>query len=173
MAGSATVASLFAQRVTVGVGDMAVSNNAQIVVSTYALGSCVGIVAYAPAIKTGGILHIMLPEAKISPGKASGQPAMFADTGLPYFFSELAGFGAQAGSLNIFVAGGASVMGGTDMFKIGERNQVATLAYLSSHGLRVKAQDFGGTINRTVHLELRTGTVSMKTPLGQSQYSLL
>ena len=71
MSGSPTIASLFAQRVVVGVGDMAVSNNVSTVLSTYALGSCVGIIAYDPGVKCGGILHLMLPEAAVSPQKAA------------------------------------------------------------------------------------------------------
>ena len=80
---------MFAQRVVIGVGDMAVSNNTQVTLSTYALGSCIGVVAYDPVVKVGGILHMMLPDSSISPEKAVQQPAMFADTGLPLFFRAL------------------------------------------------------------------------------------
>ena len=48
MSGSPTIASLFAQRVVVGVGDLAVSNNNSTVLSTYALGSCICVIAYDP-----------------------------------------------------------------------------------------------------------------------------
>jgi len=68
--GSPTIAALFAQRVVVGVGDMGVSNNPQITLSTYALGSCVAVVAYDPVAKAGGLLHLMLPDSTISPAKA-------------------------------------------------------------------------------------------------------
>ena len=70
MAGSPSIASLFAQRLVVGVGDMIVSNNAASTLSTYALGSCVAIAAYDPVVKAGGLLHIMLPDSTISPAKA-------------------------------------------------------------------------------------------------------
>ena len=71
---SPTIGSLFTQRVVVGVGDMAVSNNPQMVLSTYALGSCVGIVAYDSVMKVGGLLHILLPDSTLSPQKAAAQP---------------------------------------------------------------------------------------------------
>ena len=45
MGGAPTIGSIFSERVVVGVGDMAVSTNANVTISTYALGSCVGIVA--------------------------------------------------------------------------------------------------------------------------------
>ncbi len=170
--GSPTVASIFAQRVIVGVGDMGVSNNPVITLSTYALGSCVAIAAYDPAVKAGGLLHLMLPDSTISPDKAAAQPAMFADTGLPLLFRALAGLHADRSRLRLFVAGGASVLCNSDMFKIGERNLQATSSYLARNGYSVRRSAVGGTINRTVHLELSTGAIAMKTPLSTESYSL-
>lgn len=172
MAGSPSVASLFAQRVVIGVGDMAVSNNAQVVLSTYALGSCIGVIAYDPGVKAAGILHLMLPESSISPDKAARQPAMFADTGLPAFFRALNGLKADRSRLRLFVAGGASVIGGTDPFKIGERNGRVTLSYLAANAYGIRRTEVGGNINRTIHLEVNTGVVSMKTPTENIQYPL-
>ena len=169
---SPTIASLFAQRVVIGVGDLAVSNNAQMVLSTYALGSCVGVVAYDPAMKVGGILHLMLPDSSISPQKAIQQPAMFANTGLPLLFRALFGLKAHPSRLRLFVAGGASVLSGQDPFKIGERNVTATLEYLAKQGLAVRHRELGGTINRTIHLEIASGSVELKTPVAISRCSL-
>lgn len=172
MSGSPTIASLFAQRVVIGVGDMAVSNNISTVLSTYALGSCVGVIAYDPGAKCGGILHLMLPEASVSPQKAVSQPAMFADTGLPMFFKALVGLRADRARLRLFIAGGASVIAGQDPFKIGERNTRATMDFIANHSLRVAQADVGGTFNRTVHLELATGTATLVTPAGKTQIAL-
>src|SRR6185369_5966093 len=102
--------------------------------STYALGSCVAVVAYDPASKASGILHLMLPESSISPDKAAAQPAMFADTGLPMLFRALEGLKANRGNLRIFVAGGASVLCDSGVFKIGERNVKSTLGWLAQNG---------------------------------------
>lgn len=170
--GSPTIASMFAQRVVIGVGDMAVSNNALVTLSTYALGSCVGLVAYDPGVKVGGILHMMLPDSSISPVKARSQPAMFADTGLPLFFRSLIGLKADRSRLRIFVAGGACVLASHDNFKIGERNTKATLAYLAENGYRIRQQVTGGTTNRTVHIEIGTGAMTLKTPEGVQAISL-
>lgn len=172
MAGSPTISSLFAQRVVVGVGDMAVSNNTQVIISTYALGSCIGVVAYDPAVKAGGILHLMLPESSISPDKAARQPAMFADTGLPLFFKQLVGIRGDRTRFKILVAGGASVISGQDPFRIGERNSRLTLDLLARNGLSVTRSDVGGSINRTLHLEMNTGIVTLKTPTETSQIPL-
>ena len=168
-----TIASLFAQRVVVGVGDMAVSNNSQVTLSTYALGSCIGLVAYDPIVKVGGILHLMLPDSAISPAKAQVQPAMFADTGLPLFFRSLAGLKADRSRLRLFVTGGACVLSSHDAFKIGERNTKATLDFLAKNGLPVRQTVTGGTTNRTIHLQIGEGEMTLKTPEGSSTLSLV
>lgn len=170
--GSPGIGSIFAQRVVIGVGDMAVSNNALVTLSTYALGSCIGVVAYDPAVHVGGILHLMLPDSSISPDKASVQPAMFADTGLPLFFRALHGLKADRGRLRLFVTGGACVLTSHDAFKIGERNTKATVDFLSAHGYRPRQMITGGTTNRTVHLEIGAGRMTLKTPEGIEGISL-
>lgn len=169
---SPTISSFFAQRVVVGVGDMAVSNNGQVTLSTYALGSCIGVVAYDPVTKVGGILHLMLPESALSPEKAVSQPAMFADTGLPLLFRALMGLKGERGRLRLCLAGGASVLSGPDSFKIGDRNVAAAKGFLTRNGFAVRHSATGGTVNRTLHLEIGTGAVTLKTPDGTSSISL-
>jgi chemotaxis protein CheD len=170
--GSPTITGIFAQRVVVGVGDMSVSNNATITLSTYGLGSCVAIVAYDPIMKIGGLLHVMLPESKLSPAKAAKQPAMFIDTGLPLLLTALRGLRADFARTKVFLAGGATIMCTNDLFKIGERNVAAAQYLLSRYGLQVRHSSLGGTINRTVHLNIGTGEITLKTPLGSETASL-
>lgn len=170
--GSPTIASLFVQRVVIGVGDCSVSNNPLLTLSTYALGSCVAVVAYDPVAKAAGLLHLMLPESTIAPDKVATQPAMFADTGLPLLFRSLGGMGAQRARLRLFVTGGASVLSDNHMFKIGDRNVASTLAWLGRNDFAVQQSDVGGTINRSVHLEIATGAGLLKTPTGNEKFSL-
>ncbi len=172
MSGSPVIPALFAQRVVIGVGDLAVSNNPQVTLSTYALGSCVGVIAYDPVVKAGGILHIMLPDSLISPDKAAKQPAMFADTGLPIFFRSLSGMKVERSRMRVFLAGGASVLNGTDPFKIGERNAASVRKILDVYQIAICGEDIGGNVNRTVHLELASGSLILKTPDRTEQYSL-
>ncbi len=172
MAGALTIGALFSQRVVVGVGDMAVSNNDMVTLSTYALGSCIGVIAYDPVSKAGGILHLMLPDSTISPDKAVKQPAMFADTGLGLLMKAMVGIRADKTRMKVFVAGGSSVLNGTDPFKIGERNSAVTLKFLKGNAYNIVGQDVGGSVNRTVHIEVKTGLVSLKRPDGTETFSL-
>ncbi len=154
----------FTQRVIVGVGDLAVSSSPDVILSTYALGSCIGVVAYDPFARVGGMLHLMLPDSTIAPAKAARQPAMFADTGLPLFLHALTGLKARLGQLRVYVAGGASMVAGHDPFRIGERNTRAALDLLARAGCPAPREDTGGFLNRTLHLELQNGNVTVKTP---------
>lgn len=173
MAGAPSIGAIFGtQKVVVGVGDMAVSNNTNVTLSTYALGSCVGICAYDPVSKSSGLLHLMLPESKLSAEKAASQPAMFADTGMPMLFNAMFGLKADFKRIRLFIAGGASVINGADPFRIGDRNLTAVKNFLKSCPCTVVSHDVGGTINRTVHLEVSTGNVSLKMPDSNRQIAL-
>lgn len=172
MAGSPTIASLFTQRIVVGVAELAVANQGAVVLSTYALGSCVGVVAYDPVARAGGLLHLMLPESKLAPEKAAKQPAMFADTGIPALFNSLVGVRAQRSRTIIFIAGGASVLSGTDTFLIGERNVTAVRRVLAVYGCHISGTEVGGYQNRTLHLNIANGELSVKMPDRTLAYTL-
>lgn len=172
MGDAALIGKIFTQRVVIGVGDQAVSNNPNVVLSTYALGSCVGVVMFDAITSVGGILHIMLPEAKLSPEKAKRQPAMFADTGLVHFFRSMQGVGGNTRRSKLLIAGGAAVLSSSDVFKIGDRNVAQVNAILARSGIRPFYTDTGGVNNRTLHLCLSTGILSIKTPNGTKDINL-
>ena len=155
------------RRAVVGLGALAVSDDPQTILSTYALGSCVGVVAYDPGLRVGGILHLMLPDSGLAPARAAAQPALFADTGLRQFFRQLARLGASPARLLLFVAGGANLAGDRDRYRIGERNRQATLDLLGAGRYRIAGSDLGGTNDRTLHLALAQGVLSLKTPRRQ------
>jgi chemotaxis protein CheD len=172
MPGAHSAAGLFAQRIVVGVGDLAVSNDLQSTISTYALGSCVGVIAYDPNMKVGGLLHIMLPTSSLSAEKARTQPAMFADTGMAVMLKNLQGLHTNPTRIRWFLAGGACVLSGPDTFKIGERNTNTVRQLLAAASARIMGENVGGSINRTVHLELSTGTLTLRMPDEIKTYSL-
>ncbi|TVR54796.1 MAG: chemotaxis protein CheD [Puniceicoccaceae bacterium] len=172
MSGSPTLPSLFAQKIVVGVGDAAVSNNPNVILSTYALGSCIGLIVWDPAATVGGLLHFMLPEASLSPDKASAQPAMFGDSGMAFLLQSLRGLKADPSRLRAFCAGGASVLSGPDMFRIGERNTKMAQGLLARHRIPCVGAETGGINNRTVHLDIGQGQVTLKVLGREHRYSL-
>jgi chemotaxis protein CheD len=152
----------------VGVADMKISTQPGDQLVTYALGSCLGIAIYDPVVHVGGLLHVMLPLSTIDPAKATQNPSMFVDTGVPQLFIESYKAGAQKQRLVVKVAGGASVHGNEaeDHFQIGKRNFVMLRKLLWKNGVLLQAHDVGGTHSRTMTLDLDTGTVTLKLPTG-------
>ena len=81
---SPTLAGLrLEQRLVVGIAELVVANNPALTLTTFSLGSCVGVTIYDPVTHVGGLLHAMLPTSTISPEKARTQPGMFLGPGVP------------------------------------------------------------------------------------------
>ncbi len=148
----------------VGVADAKISNDPKSVLVTHALGSCLGVTAHDLLAKVGGLLHVMMPLSTINPKRAEENPFAFVDTALPRFFNELYACGAIKKRLAIRVTGGASIGGnGQDRFNIGKRNYVILKRMFWKNGILIDAEDVGGTIPRTMSLEIGTGRVWLST----------
>ena len=149
----------------VGVADMQISAQPDDQLVTYALGSCLGITIHDPVAHVGGLLHVMLPLSTIDPAKATENPYMFVDTGVPRLFLACYQAGARKQRLIVKVAGGASVHGDAadDHFQIGKRNFVMLRKLLGKNGVLLHAHDVGGTHSRTMTLTIGSGKVTLKT----------
>jgi chemotaxis protein CheD len=152
-------------------GDMLASNQTNATVSTYSLGSCIGVVVYDPTVKAGGILHAMLPDSSMNPEKASRKPFMFVDTGLPALFHAVYALGGLKERLRVRLAGGAHVVNSQQFFRIGERNVESALSILKRNHVRLAAQDTGGCDVRTLRLDLESGALTVDVA-GKGQRSL-
>ena len=124
---------------------------------TYALGSCLGLMAYDPAARVGGLLHAMLPLSKINPEKAQTNPFMFVDTGVPALFKALYEIGGQKNRMLVKAAGCGNPMGKNEMFTIGKRNHTVLKKLLWKNNVLLQSEDTGGTESRTVHFDLSSG----------------
>ncbi len=148
----------------VGVADMKIVSCPGDVIITHALGSCLGIAVHDSAARVGGMLHVMMPEAKMNLEKAKANPFMFVDTGVPAFFRELYDAGSIKGRLVVKVAGGANVNGiGNDRFAIGKRNYIMMKKLFWKNGIIIDAQDVGETHPRTMYMEIGSGRVWLST----------
>lgn len=147
-------------RHTVGVADMKLSGDPEDLIVTHALGSCLGITAYDPVAKVGGMLHVMMPEGRMNAEKAQANPFMFVDSGVPVFFRRLYDAGAVKARMIIKVAGGANVNSvDNDRFQIGKRNYIILKKLLWKNSVLIDAEDVGGSQARTMYLEIGGGRV--------------
>lgn len=150
----------------VGVGDLKVSNDAGGKIVTYALGSCLGITIYDPVARVGGMLHAMLPTARIDPEGGRGNPARYIDTGLPLLFREAYALGAAKERIILKMAGAGRPLGGDearDSFQIGKRNVLMARQMLWKNGVRIQREDVGGTHSRTLTLQMGDGGVTIRS----------
>lgn len=120
---------------------------------TAVLGSCVGVALYHPRIGVGALAHIVLPQASTR----DCPPGKFADLAIPDMLRQLEGMGALRGGLVAKVAGGACMFGTQGPLHIGETNVAAVLRLLETAGLRVAAQEVGGSKGRRVTLHVSSG----------------
>jgi chemotaxis protein CheD len=128
------------------------------------LGSCVGLTAWDPLTRIGGMAHFMLPS-----GTRAGNPAKYVDTGLPWFLAALAAAGASIRRCQFKAAGGAAMfIGVSGSLEVGKRNVAALGEALAAAGQRLLASDVGGSIGRSIELDLGTGLLSIRTIHGTS-----
>ncbi len=159
------------KQLVVGVGDGGVSKNPDAVITTYALGSCIAVMMHDPAAQVGGMVHYMLPESSLSPEKADTHPWMFADTGVTRLFRAMVEQGADKRRMVVVAAGGAQVIDDKGVFNIGKRNCLALRKALWKVGLAPKVEETGGSLPRTVRLEVGSGRVWLQM-CGQGEREL-
>lgn len=155
------VAVLASAGPSVGIGQIAVSDEHAVVISALGLGSCIGLVLTDRAARIAGMAHVMLPAS--APG-SQGPPGKFADTAVPALLDAVMALGAERARLGAWLAGGAQMFGGGSggsVLNIGGRNEAAVRAALGAAGIRVRATDTGGNSGRTMLVRVGTGAVSV------------
>lgn len=147
----------------VGVADVQVSDAADATLATYSLGSCIGVAAYDPAARVGGLLHFQLPSASLDGARAKEMPAMFADSGTAELLAQMAALGAVERRLKITLAGAAQILNDAAMFNIGRRNHAAIRKILWQRGLLIAHEEIGGTSPRNLYLCIGDGSAVIRT----------
>ncbi len=142
------------------VGNMKVGKEGDTIV-TYALGTSLGLIAYDPVAKIGGLLHAMLPLSKSDPKKAETNPCIFVDTGVPKLLEEIYNMGGEKSRLVIKATGCSRPEGDNEMFKIGEKNYAVLKKILWKNNLLLETEDVGGGANRTVQFNISTGEMTV------------
>ena len=152
-----------AATIIVRISDARVSNDPQVILATHSLGSCIGVAAYDPVMRIGGMLHYQLPGSEIDSRRARDVPAMYADTGMALLLGQMAALGAEKRRLKIKLAGGAHMLTNSDVFDIGRRNHTAVRKFLWQQGLLIDAEEIGGTVARHLYLRISDGAVQIKS----------
>lgn len=150
--------------ISVGLGEIKVTADVSTYLVAFGLGSCIGLCAYDPQLKIAGMAHIVLPKSK--PDSKNENASKFADIAIPALLSKLYKYGASKGRLIIKMAGGAQMIqipGFSSNLEMGIKNIEATRQLLQSNGIRIVAEDVGGSHGRSVWLATASGEVMIRT----------
>lgn len=152
--------------ITVGIGDARVSNQPEDLLVTHALGSCIAVAIHDGAAGVAGLLHILLPDSKSSPGRSATHPCLFADTGIPALFHAAYALGAQKSRATVRLVGGAQVLDPHSLFNIGRQNYLACRRILWAAGVLISGEEVGGEISRSVRLAVASGRLEWNSSGG-------
>ena len=149
--------------VRVGIADLNIVKEPD-TIRTSGLGSCVGVVLYDESKKVAGLLHVMLPDSSLAKSDKVNV-AKFADTGVAALIELLKVEGVRPMSLKAKIAGGAQMFqfGSSDTIRIGPRNVEAVKSELKRMGIRLMAEDTGGSSGRTIEFDPATCLLNIRT----------
>jgi chemotaxis protein CheD len=148
-------------RRNVRVADL-VTGQGEGVLTALGLGSCVAIVLWDAATKSGGMAHVLLPSP---PPRIAGLhvPARYAQSAVPALLDAVLLLGASRRTITARIAGGASMFTNLiapGLIHTGERNVLATREALHTHAIPMTGEWVGGDFGRTVVFDLSTGKVT-------------
>ncbi len=158
-------------RQVVGISDMKVSKDPKDTLITFSLGSCIGVLIWDPKVRVAGLLHYMLPDSKIDAERAKNNPYMFGNSGIPQLFREAYALGATKERMQVYVVGGSQLMDSAGIFNIGVRNYDVSKRLFAKNGIKPVKEDIGGSVNRTISIELATAKILLKVS-GKGEFEL-
>lgn len=136
---------------------------------TIGLGSCVAIALHDAAHRVAGLAHVLLPDPSVARDPTNA--ARFASTAVPMLVEEMRAAGGR-GAIVGKLAGGAALFGnllGSGGAQMGARNIAAARAALGKAGIRIVAEDTGGTSGRSVSLDVSSGAFTVRSVRGEER----
>lgn len=148
-------------KITVGIADMKLAQGSGILI-TYALGSCIGLCFHDPRLRLGALLHVMLP-LNMEAGRKN--PLKYADTGIRETLRQMEAKGASRSRITVKIAGGAKMfeVKGGNLGNIGQRNIESVHTVLKQEGIRLLAENVGGSVARTLLFDVVSGQGCIKS----------
>lgn len=152
---------------SIGVGEGYSSAQGDFMLVTFALGSCVGLTLWDPAVRVGGLVHSQLPVSYQNAQRAAENPYLFTDTAVAELLRAVYALGGKRQRIVAKLVGGAERTENSS-FRVGQRNVAVARRVLWKNDIVVAAEDVGGDHPRTVYLDMADGRTIVKA-LGASQ----
>jgi chemotaxis protein CheD len=134
------------------------------VLVTRGLGSCLGITIYDPLKKIGGMAHAMLPDIDVA--KVKSNPARFVNSVIRKMVEDLEKEGGFRSRFVAKIFGGAhmfSFISADNILNVGQKNIDTAIEVFKDLGVKVGAQETGGSFGRTIEFNLENGMVHVHT----------
>ncbi len=155
----------------VGLGEIVVTNDADVVLMVPGIGSCIVVCVYHQRTGWAGMAHVVLPSSQ-GRKDATNKPFWFADIAVPHLIKEFVERGAYRP--NCAVVGGANVLPSLAMpsvasqAPIGELNARAVLEHLNG-SVNLVAKLIGGQNGMVARLHVADGILVVKDKSGQTR----
>ncbi len=155
-------------KVIIGIGEYKVSENSEALV-TLGLGSCVGVCIRDKHSSVGGMIHVMLPEAK---DDSNAKLSKYAYPGIKLMVDDMIKRGARQAHMTAKIAGGAAMFE-TKSFDVGKRNVEKVKAVLKDLGISLESEDTGGNRARSIEYHIREGDLFIKKVGGKEKIEII
>lgn len=143
----------------VRIGELIATKDPDEVLVSVGLGSCIGLAMIDRARGIAGLAHVMLPQ---SPNGAGPLPGRYANHAVPALLQKMVELGASRSAIEVGMAGGAQMFGGSSSIEVGKRNAEAVTTALGDLRLSVKASATGGDKGRTVKVHPAQGVMIVR-----------
>lgn len=134
------------------------------------LGSCIAMCFWHPRLKTGGMIHYMLP-MRLDKSKADGKlDAKYGDEAIELILQEMKKINTAPREYHLKVFGGANMFKKTvssSSIQVGERNIELAHQLIKKIGFDVKTENVGGETHRSIMFDMWSGDVWLKKPKGE------
>ena len=132
------------------------AGSGKVILQSKAIGSCIALVAYDATKHIGALAHIMLPGR--APAKKAAEKNKYAADAIDAILDKMAALGSKKDNIGITLVGGGNILKREDD-TICNANIESTLELLGKKDLKVRAQAVGGTVRRSVFLDVERGIV--------------
>ncbi|MFP5223651.1 MAG: chemotaxis protein CheD [Acidobacteriota bacterium] len=139
---------------------MKVSRKADDILVTHSLGSCLGLAAWDPVARVGGLIHCLLPRATSSDVK---NPYMYVNVGVPLMIRSMVSLGCKKTSLVFRAAGCGRMLHIQNQFDTGAQNLAMLDSLFARNAVTLAGRDVGGSIPRTMALDMETGILTISS----------
>lgn len=129
----------------------------KVILQSKAIGSCIAIVAYDATKPIGALAHVMLPGG--APAKKAVEKTKYAANAIDAIVSRMSKLGSKKDDIEVALVGGGNILNRKDD-TICQANIESALQLLEEKHLKVASQAVGGTVRRSVSLDVERGIVS-------------